>query len=108
MHAFNVRTLFLVFTVDKYGCEEIAEAVSETFTDELRVNEFNKELQQISSFLVKLLNFLLRASAVIKNEVDLVKAYFECYNWVLNFEYKGKNRVYTLYIDYYALSTIYG
>ena len=97
MHAFNLHTMFFfASTVDKYGCEEIAEAISGTFTDELTVNEFSKEIQQLSKFFVDLLNYLRCAD--IKYEVNLVKAYFKCYNWVLNFEYKGKNRVYTLYI----------
>ena len=92
-----ITLYFFASTVDKYGHEEIAEAVSGTFTE-------SDELTELQQILVNNLDFLL--SINIKDEADQVKAYFECYNWVLNFGYKGKNRVYTLYIDYYALSTV--
>ena len=78
-------------TVDGKGCEEIAEAVSGTFTDEPAENEFSKELQQLSNFLLDLLRFLLTTH----DKLELVEAYFECYKQILNFEYKGK-------YDYYA------
>ena len=63
MHAFNVQAHSIVAsTVDKYGCEEIAEAVSEMFADseETTENQFNRELQQLSDFLVDLLHYLLK------------------------------------------------
>ena len=63
-----------------------------TDSEETTENQFNRELQQLSDFLVDLLHYLLKT----KNEVDLVKAYFVCYNRVLNFERKGKIRVNTL------------
>ena len=98
MHTFNVHTLFFASTVDKYGGEEIAEAIAVTFTDELTANEFNTALQKLSKYIVDLLNHLRHAD--INKSVDRVKAFFKCYKWMLKFEYKGKNRVYTLYSDY--------
>ena len=71
---------------DKCGCEEITKAVSGTFTEKTE-NQFNKEVKQVSDFLIHLPRFLLDT----QNEVELVKAYFVCYNRVLNFEY-GKIR----------------
>ena len=79
--------------VGKYGREEISEAVSGMLTVEITENQFGKELQQLSESLVDLLHYLLDT----QDEIDLVIAYFVCYNWVLKFEYKGKEVVYTLY-----------
>ena len=80
----------VVSTVNKYECEETAEAISRIFTDEIM-----EQWQQLTKFLVKLLNFLL--SCNLPSQADLAKAYFVCYNQVLKFEYKGKG-LYILYI----------
>ena len=77
----------LLHTVDRYGGEEITKAVSGMFTDELMTEkEFSENLQQLSQFLVNLLQFLLDT----ENEVDVVRAYSVCFNRVLQFEYEGK------------------
>ena len=72
-------------TVDEYECEEIAEAVSGMFTDKI-----TEKFQQLTKFLVNLLEYLLHIRCSIESKADLVKAYFVCYKQVLNFEYKGK------------------
>ena len=81
-------------TVDKYECEEIEKTVSGMFADEIK-----EKLQQLTEFLVNLLEYLL--SCNIQPKADLVKAYFVCYKQVLNFEYKGKG-LHTLYYFLYT------
>ena len=66
-----------------------------TFTDKPTENEFRKELQQLSNFLLYLLQYLLKTH----DKVDLVKDYFVCYKQILNFEYKGKYMYNTMHLQ---------
>ena len=60
-------------------------------------DEIMEKLQQLSKFLVNLLDYLL--SCNIQSKADLVKAFFVCYNQVLKFEYKGKG-LHSLYLNF--------
>ena len=53
-------------------------------------DKITEKLQQLTKFLVNLLEYLLCIRCNIQSKADLVKAYFVCYKQVLNFEYKGK------------------
>ena len=84
-------SILQLYTVDEYRREEIAEAVSGLFSDELTGNEFSTELEHLSKCLGNnLLDYFLTCD--IESEVDLVTVYFECYNWVLKFEYNLKGK----------------
>lgn len=83
---------FAVFasTVDTYrGEDNITNVVFGMFTNKLMTEtEFSKDLQRLSKFLVDLLPTLLNTV----DEVNLVKAYFVCFNQVLKFEYEYEGK----------------
>ena len=79
--------------VENSSRDMIAAAISGdegVFTKDEEKEEFRKDLEKFSQFLIDLLKFWLIDSKTLA-EVKLVEAYFDCYNNMLNFKDEGKS-----------------